>query len=102
MSEIWATREGARETKAPDEKPKSAAKMMMGTVPREGSQRARTMTAEKVLTMIMVLKRPKRSAMMPGRIRPKILLGVSVKLFAAVRGRQRTVAYLNALRMGMR
>jgi hypothetical protein len=49
----------------------------MGTVPWAGSQRARTMTAVKVLTTIMVLKRPTRSATMPGRIRPKILESVS-------------------------
>lgn len=80
ISEIWVIRDGARETKAPEEKPKRAAKMMMGTFPREGSHRASTMTALKVLTMIMVLKRPKRSAMMPGIIRPNMLEGVSVEI----------------------
>ena len=84
MSEIWAMRDGARETKAPEEKPKRAAKMMMGTLPWEGSQRASTMTALKVLTMIMVLKRPKWSAMMPGRIRPNMLEGKLVTQFAAL------------------
>jgi hypothetical protein len=81
MSEIWAMRDGARETKAPEEKPKRAAKMMIGTLPLEGSQRASTMTALKVLTTIMVLKRPKRSATMPGRMRPNMLVGVSVEIF---------------------
>lgn len=60
--------------------------MMMGTLPREGSQRAKTMTALKASTMIMVLKRPKRSAMMPGRIRPNILINLLVKPFAVLSG----------------
>ena len=73
MSEIWATRDGARETKAPVEKPYSAANMMMGTLLRDGNQRARTMMAEKKLITIMVLKRPTRSATRPGKMRPNIL-----------------------------
>lgn len=62
------------ETNAPDEKPYSAQKRIIGTLAAEGSQRARTRMAEKAVTIIMTLKRPRRSAMMPGRMRPKILI----------------------------
>ena len=46
---------------------------MMGAFDFEGSQRANTMIAENPVVMIMTLKRPTRSAMIPGKIRPKIL-----------------------------
>lgn len=47
-SEIWAIREGASETKAPEPKPKRAAKTMIGAFAAAGSQRARTMMPAKM------------------------------------------------------
>ncbi len=49
----------------------------MGAFDFEGSQRPRTMMVEKAVVNIMTLKRPILSAIMPGRIRPNILLGLS-------------------------
>ena len=46
--------------------------MIMGVFAFDGSQRASTMTAEKAVVTIMTLKRPVLSAMIPGKIRPKI------------------------------
>jgi len=46
---------------------------IIGAFALAGSQRASTMTAENAVVMIMTLKRPILSAIMPGRIRPKIL-----------------------------
>lgn len=57
-SEIWATRDGAKETKAPDVNPYSAPKMTMGMVPRDGSQSARTRMPEAMVVTIIKLKRP--------------------------------------------
>ncbi len=44
ISLIWATSAGAMETKAPEPKPQSAAKVMMGALDLPGSHRASTMT----------------------------------------------------------
>lgn len=78
IGEICATSAGTRETKAPDEKPYRAANTMMGALAADGSQRASTMMAEKLVVTIITLKRPNRSAIIPGRTRPKIL-GVLVE-----------------------
>jgi hypothetical protein len=48
-SEIWAIRDGARETKAPLPKPYKAAKTMMGALVVEGSHMARTRMAVKLV-----------------------------------------------------
>ena len=44
----------------------------IGAFPLEGSQRAKTIMAEKAVVVIITLKRPSLSAIMPGRIRPNI------------------------------
>lgn len=78
IGEIWAIKDGPNDTKAPDENPYNTQNTIMGALPREGSHRARTMMAEKAVVIIMTLNRPIRSAIMPGKIRPKILLQISV------------------------
>ncbi len=73
IGEIWAIREGPRETKAPELKPYRMQKMMMGALAADGSHRAKTIMDENAVVMIMTLKRPTLSATIPGKILPKIL-----------------------------
>ena len=53
---------------------------MIGAFDFEGNHRARTTMAEKRVVMIITLKRPKRSAKIPGRIRPNILFQTSASI----------------------
>jgi hypothetical protein len=73
----------------------------MGAFPFEGSQRASTMMAENAVVTIMTLNRPIRSAIMPGRIRPNILVGKVSKTCRCKRTGFR-FAYEAALRMDRR
>lgn len=50
----------------------SKERVLLGALLALGSQRARTTMAEKPVVRIMMLKRPKRSARMPGNMRPKM------------------------------
>lgn len=52
--------------------PYRTAKMMMGALERAGIQRQRTRRAEAYEVTIIVLKRPSRSAIHPGIVRPKM------------------------------
>lgn len=52
--------------------PYRTAKMMMGALERAGIQRQRTRRAEAYEVTIIVLKRPSRSAIQPGIVRPKM------------------------------
>lgn len=52
--------------------PYRTAKMMMGAFERAGIQRQRTRRAEAYEVTIIVLKRPSRSAIQPGIVRPKM------------------------------
>ena len=61
-SEMCATRLGGRETREPDAKPKRAANITSGIVPREGSHMAKTTMTLKKDMMITTLKSPMRSA----------------------------------------
>jgi hypothetical protein len=99
MGDIWAINDGPRETKAPDENPYNTQNTIIGALPFAGSQRARTMMAEKVVVIIMTLNRPIRSAIIPGRIRPKILLS---KLAPPVVSSPIRDAYEAALRIDRR
>lgn len=65
--------DGPIDTNAPEENPYRTQNMMIGMLPEDGSQSASTTIAEKAVVMIITLNRPTRSAMIPGRIRPKIL-----------------------------
>ena len=63
---------GASDTNAPLEKPYNAAKSMNATLPRAGNHNARTKIVDKKAITIIVLKRPIRSAIAPGIVRPKM------------------------------
>lgn len=71
IGDICAINAGPSETNAPVENPYNTQNMMMATIPLPGIHNARTMMAEKQVVIIMTLKRPNRSAMIPGMIRPK-------------------------------
>jgi hypothetical protein len=85
------------DTNAPEENPYKTQNTMMGALLADGSHRARTIMAEKAVVMIMTLKRPNRSASMPGRIRPKILGWLMM-----VWGINEECTYEAAFRMGIR
>ncbi len=70
---------------------------MIGMFPDDGSHSPRTMMAEKAVVTIMTLNRPTRSAMMPGRMRPKILFMLVALIYKTTR-----MSYEAALRMGIR
>lgn len=77
MGEMLAHSTGVRPMPAPEPMPKSAAKIIKGTFPEAGSQRARIRTVVKVDMMIIMLKRPTLSARAFGTVRPKMLGMVS-------------------------
>mgnify|MGYP003662565219 CR=1 FL=1 len=65
--------DGPIDTNAPEEKPYRTQNIMIGMLPDDGSQSASTTIAENPVVMIITLNRPTLSAIIPGRIRPKIL-----------------------------
>ena len=58
ISLIWPIKAGAKDTKAPD--PLKAAKRIYSTLPRAGSQRARTRMVERMdlTTLIKIWRQP--------------------------------------------
>lgn len=71
--------------------------MMIGMLPDDGNHSPSTTIAEKAVVTIMTLNRPTRSAMMPGRIRPNILVLLVAFIYKVGR-----LSYEAALRIGIR
>lgn len=73
IGEIWAMRAGPKEMKAPEENPKSAAKVINAALPDAGIHRARMRIEVINDTTTKMLNRPNLSERMPGIIRPNKL-----------------------------
>jgi hypothetical protein len=89
--------DGPIDTKAPEEKPYNTQNTMIGALDLDGNHNPNTIIAENAVVIIMVLNRPKRSAKMPGRIRPNILRTVSKNY-----KRIKEITYEAALSIGIR
>lgn len=84
----FATMAGMMESVQPDAKPYMMAYMMIGAFEAAGSQRARVMIPPKRESAIITLKTPKVSPMWAGRMRPNVLVLVSVVMLRLRLGRE--------------